>query len=206
LPDAALGDFSFSAKESRSVRFDRDGVAFLELHELIRVNQLVRSHIDFDAFRQWYDSLSSVAEQSALVGTLIEFALQAGYDDQMHQEAASAAQIDIDHPMARMTVSHDEMVEQAAQQGYQDGYTWLTALDDTDRFTLFRLFVYLFGKAERRRYQSETLERCNHWWHRDLLDERVVQAVLSDPEYYRTSRRDDDPIKGRNRASKPRPR
>jgi hypothetical protein len=57
------------------------------------------------------------------------------------------------------------------------------------------MYVYLFGTAEGRVYQGATREGCNHWWHRDLLDERVVQALLNDPQYWRTSMKDDDQIK-----------
>jgi hypothetical protein len=38
-------------------------------------------------------------------------------------------------------------------------------------------------------------ESCNHWWHRDLLDDRVVEARLADPTFYNTSMKDDGGIK-----------
>lgn len=45
-------------------------------------------------------------------------------------------------------------------------------------------------------YRGESPEYCNHWWHRDLLDERVVQDLLNDPRYYVTAMKDDARIQG----------
>ena len=73
--------------------------------------------------------------------------------------------------------------------------TWFETLDPTDRLAVFTLTLHLFAAAEGKRFRNETKERCNHWWHRDLLDERVVEDILSDPEFYMTCMEDDDAIK-----------
>ena len=57
--------------------------------------------------------------------------------------------------------------------------------------------IALFGTAEGRAYRGDTPERCTHWWHRDLSDRRVVHDLLNDPNYARTSMRDDDRLKPR---------
>jgi hypothetical protein len=57
------------------------------------------------------------------------------------------------------------------------------------------LIVLLFGIAEGRVFRAETKATCNHWWHRDLTDERVVQDILNNPKFYTTSMKDDDRIK-----------
>jgi hypothetical protein len=71
---------------------------------------------------------------------------------------------------------------------------WLESAEPEVREMAFRWFVYLFGVAERRFRQTERPESCNHWWHRDLDDPRVVESILKDPEYYRTSPRDDEKL------------
>ncbi len=76
-------------------------------------------------------------------------------------------------------------------------HAWLLELSETDRLIVFALAVYLFGKAEGRVYRQEEKQWCNHWWHRDLLDERVVNAILNDPMFYTTAMKDDDGIKSR---------
>jgi hypothetical protein len=169
-----------------------DGSASLELPDIIRVNQLVRSRIDFDSFKAWYESLS-VSEQSALTTTLCEFAYQVGFDAKIYQDALSEAKIDADNPIVIHAASFHKPYEFLNLFGL---YTWLSQLNHDERFTAFKMFVYLFGIAESNCCQRETKESCNHWWHRDLLDDRVVQAILSDPNYHRTSMKDDEQIKG----------
>lgn len=70
-----------------------------------------------------------------------------------------------------------------------------TQLAEHERFTVFTMAAHLFSVAEGRVFRAETKAGCNHWWHRDLLDDRVAQAILNDPEYYNTSMKDDDEIK-----------
>jgi hypothetical protein len=55
----------------------------------------------------------------------------------------------------------------------------------------------------KRVYRGESKECCNHWWHRDLLDERVVRDLLSDPHFYLTAMKDDDRIKGSGEQGAP---
>ena len=71
----------------------------------------------------------------------------------------------------------------------------LPRLAEPAQFNVFRFCVFLFGVAEGRVFSRETREHCNHWWHRDLLDERVVESLLADPTYFRTAMRDDERIK-----------
>lgn len=174
------------------MKYAEDGSVYLELPDIIRVNQLVRGRIDFDGFKEWYNSLP-IPGQSVLITTLCEFAYQAGFDGGICREALSEADLDADNPLVVHTMSFHKPYEFLNLFGL---CTWLTRLDEAKRFTVFKVYVYLFGKAEGARYQQETKESCNHWWHRDLLDERVVQAIINDPYFYQTSMKDDDLIKG----------
>ena len=166
------------------------GLFYLELQDAIRVNQLVRGRIDFDAFKEWYISLST-PEQSALSVALYEFACQAEFDEKTYNEALSEAKLSPNAPLALYAKSFHK----PHFTDLKGLHNWTTQLNDSDRFTVFRMLVYLFGKAEGTLYERESKQHCNHWWHRDLLDERVIQALLSDPYFYRTSMKDDDQIK-----------
>jgi hypothetical protein len=160
------------------------------LADLIRVNQLIRHRIDFEGFRDWYASLSP-EQRRALAYLLCEFAYQAGVSDAIWDEALVASGL----PAADSVVQQVWCVRQA-EYPLVRLYEFLQALPDVALPTVFRLFVYLFGTAEGRVYREESKEDCNHWWHRDLLDERVVRDLLSDPRFYMTARQDDDRIKG----------
>ncbi|HEY9402008.1 MAG TPA: DUF5958 family protein [Pyrinomonadaceae bacterium] len=164
----------------------------LDLSEIIRVNQLVRQNIDFDGFIAWYEKLS-IPERCALITALFEFAYQAGVNEGMYEEALSAANINKGHPLVEKAKGFfSEYFSDLASL-----HNWLFGLSETDRSVVFTLAVFLFGKAEGRVYAQEDKEWCNHWWHRDLLDERVVKSILNDPKFYMTAMKDDDRIKSR---------
>jgi len=151
----------------------------------------VRNQIDFEGFIEWYDSLSVLA-QSTLITTLCEFAFQAGADEGIYKDALAAAALDSANPLVMQAKSFHNPYEFLNLFGLR---SWLTQLDIAERFTVFKMYVYLFGTAEGRVFQGAASKGCSHWWHRDLLDERVVQDLLNDPQYRRTSMKDDDQIK-----------
>ncbi|MDB5310195.1 MAG: hypothetical protein JWO38_4397 [Gemmataceae bacterium] len=162
----------------------------LDLPDLIRMNQLVRRRVDFEGFENWYAALMP-AQRLALTYCLCEFAHQAGVTDAVFEEALAVARLSADHPIVARLLG----CRRNGVSGLLGMYEVLTALGDADLAVAFRLFVSLFGAAEGRVYRGERKDWCNHWWHRDLLDERVVRDLLSDPEYYRTAMRDDDRLK-----------
>ena len=160
----------------------------MDLADVIRLNQLVRGRIDFDGFGRWFDSLSP-AQRVALADTVFGYAHQAGLTDPVFDEAVRAAGLPTDHPVVRRLWD--------ARRGRDFEYLFhpdrfLTPLDEADRRTACRFFVALFGTAEGRRLcRPEWADSCNHWWHRDLLDRRVVDDLLNNPQYASTSMRDD---------------
>jgi len=162
-----------------------------DLADLIRVNQLVRGRIDFDGFQAWYAALPP-EQRRALTYLLCEFAHQAGVDDATWDEALAASGLSASDPLVQRVLSARQ-----AEYPVFPLYQFVVAVPEDDLPNVFRLFVYLFGTAEGEVYRSESMEHCNHWWHRDLLDERVVRDLLSNPRYYMTARKNDARIKGR---------
>ena len=156
------------------------------------MNQLVRTHIDFDGFVAWYNALS-LTEQIALMRELNENAGQACFPQAPpYEEAGAVAQLQADEPLIILAKSFASGLSLPLRMTVD---TWLFTLSEEDRLTVFRFFVYLFGTAERKvRCDSSS---CNHWWHRDLLDARVVEDLLNDPQYYKTSIKDDARVKGK---------
>jgi len=161
----------------------------IELADEIRLNRLIRGRLDFEAFTSWYRSLIP-NQQACLVSTLREYAYEAGVDDGVYAEALQGAGL----------IAADPAVQQAQGILRQTNagfwiYQHLPELAEGDRFTVFTISVHLFAVAEGRVFRAHTKDHCNHWWHRDLLDDRVVQAILNDPKFYMTSMKDDDRIK-----------
>jgi hypothetical protein len=162
-----------------------------ELPDLIRVNQLVRGRIDFDGFRAWYETLPP-EQRRALTYLLCEFAHQAGVRAGTWDEALAASGLPASDPVVQRL-----WFARRAESPVFPLYEFVVAVPEEDLPAVFRLFVYLFGTAEGTVYRGERKEWCNHWWHRDLLDERVVRELLADSRFYMTAMKDDDRIKGR---------
>jgi len=154
----------------------QQGNISFDYRDLIRINRLIRFGIDFEAFKHWYDVLS-VQEQSALVTVLCLFAYQAGITNSVYQDALRDANLEPNDP----TVSRAELFHKrsgAPGLDLQGMYRWLTQLDEGLRSTVFRQFVYLFGKAEGERYRGcRSGNTCNHWWHRDLPTEEELSNL-----------------------------
>jgi hypothetical protein len=162
-----------------------------ELADLIRVNQLVRHGIDFEGFRSWFACLP-LEQRRALTYLLCEFAHQAGVRSATWDETLTASGLTASDPVVQRML--------AAGRGEHPVfrlYDLVFAVPEEELPTVFRLSVCLFGTAEGAVYRGESPEHCNHWWHRDLLDERVVRDLLSNPRWYSTARKDDARIKSR---------
>lgn len=163
-----------------------------ELADLIRMNQLIRGQIDVHGFVEWYDALPTDG-QVALLWHLHDFGQQAGGDEQTFRTAVEAAGLTDTHPLVRPIASF------RGGGSYELGQTlgaWLMHLEAEERRALLPVLVHFFGLAEGAAFARETVESCNHWWHRDLRDPRVVHDLLHNPEYYRTAIKDDIALKG----------
>ncbi len=162
----------------------------MELSDLIRLNQLVRGSISFAGFERWFDE-SSTSGQRTIIHTLSELAHQAGVNDDVFASAVRCADLSPDDS----TVEHIRSLRQHDGMTTLRIYKWIESAPDTELRSHLRFFVSLFGTAEGRVFSKERAEWCNHWWHRDLLDDRVVQELLNDPRFYMTSMKDDARIK-----------
>lgn len=161
----------------------------MDLPDLIRMNQLVRGRIDYPAFEAWHLSLPR-EQQNELLHQIFTCALQAGTDESTVAEALTLSGLPADDMVVRDLIARDS-------KGFPrwDGLCRIHAsTDNIERLKALRFCVHHFGVAEGRVFRQETKEGCNHWWHRDLLDERVVQALLNNPKFYMTAMEDDDEI------------
>lgn len=159
---------------------------FFEKTDVIRMNLLVRQRTDYEAFSRWYTSIDC-DEQVELTSRLCEYAYQAGVDDIIHRQASVSSGLMEDSDFL------DLLKKVKGLSGLNIGglANWLRSANAEVRLRAFKYFVYLFGEAERRVLENEDRRSCNHWWHRNLEDPRVVESILKDDQYYKTSPRDD---------------
>jgi hypothetical protein len=55
--------------------------------------------------------------------------------------------------------------------------TRILQLPENERERTFRLLVALLAVCDERRRRDKPLDLVNHWWHRDLSDPEVVDAI-----------------------------
>ena len=166
----------------------------LTIHDVIRMNQLVRGEIRMQAFRDWFDSEDEEG-QFLILRELVNFAYQIGGGRDRYVNAALAR-------------CESELGPELAAEfaGLRDGWfpppedpappfpkklksalsnpphgrdlhDWLHEASPLRRAAAFPFFVYLFGLAEEEG-RCRDMEQCTHWWHRDLLDDDVVAEIL----------------------------
>ena len=164
----------------------------MSLDDAIKINQLIRSRIDFEGFNAWYAALSP-RQRDSLTTTLFIFAYQAGVDEHTWQQAAAIG--GFTHRTELVENIRSFHLTDIGLHDWSGFNSWFDALSASDRAATFAVAVFLFGVAEGAVFRNETVDSCNHWWHRDLLDARVVNAIRNDPEFYRTSMKHDAPIK-----------
>src|SRR6266481_3548957 len=165
---------------------ERDKLS-LEKADVIRMNQLVLRQTDYKGFYDWYKPLD-VDEQSVLIGGLCQYAYQAGVDETVYQIASQDAGLTQDQRFLNMM----KKVQSASGLNIGGFVDWLWSASRQNRDQAFIFFVHLFGEAERKVRRTENPKTCNHWWHRNLEDPRIVESILKDPEYYKTSPTDDE--------------
>jgi hypothetical protein len=155
------------------------GVIYLEFGELMRINRLVRGRIKYEAFSEWYASLSTL-KQAALIKALNDFATQAGYDDALCDQAIAEAQLDANDPQV---VCARSFINDRWSMPSREFYWWLVSLPKSERLRVFKYFVYVFGLAEGVSYRAcHDHGQCSHWWHGDLpTDEQLASAPSGHP-------------------------
>lgn len=178
-----------------------DGLVTMELEDLIRMNRLIRKGVDLAGFEDGYACLHS-DEQVALRSELHLCAQQAGGREDVFDAAVKAAGITRGQPLVATLSGFRGGTYRggAIPNGPRDATEWLMSLRGDERHLLLPVLVHYFGIAEGRLYASETPESCNHWWHRDLLDERVMDDLRNDTRYQQTAMRDDERVKARPRV------
>lgn len=163
------------------MKINSDGFLELELHEIIRVNQLIRINPKINEFVFWFNKLSK-DEQTVLSSELYEFLCQTGVYDKILMQVSSGIN------------KHTKLFEKLNSfEGDIDSFEdWYVTLNLDERLIVFEFVVTLFARAENYIFENESVEECNHWWHRDLTNPEVVKSILNDPNYFNTSRSDDE--------------
>ncbi len=141
----------------------------LTIQELVLLNQYVQGVVLKKEIDNWFSSLEETDKQS-VVKSIWVLATQAQVIESDIFIATLAAELKPTHTPVVMISKGDVSL-------YNRGYR-LSELKGTILNQAFLLVLECFALAERRRKEKEGTSECNHWWHKDLSDERVIKEIL----------------------------
>jgi hypothetical protein len=141
----------------------------LNLLNLILLNQYVQGIVTRQEVDKWFLSLEENKKQFS-VKELWILATQAQVIEGDIPKAMELAGL---RPSNIPVI----MVSKGEVSFHKRGYK-LSKLKGTVLNQAFWFVLECFALAERRRKEKEGTRECNHWWHKDLSDERVIKEIL----------------------------
>jgi len=141
----------------------------LTIQELLLLNQYVQGVVSKSEVTKWFLALKETEKQS-VVKNIWALAIQAQVIESDIQDAIGAAGL-------KPTQTPVVMISKGNVSLHNRGYK-LSILKDTVLNQAFFLVLECFAIAERRRKEKEDPLNCNHWWHKDLSDERIIKEIL----------------------------
>ena len=143
----------------------------LNIYNLIFLNKYAQHVVDKSEILNWFESLD-MTERSLAVKEVWILATQAHISEDDIDAIAEKAGLKSTHtPVV--------MLKKATLPLKQRGFE-LANLKGTLLKQAFCLVVEWFAFAEERRKDNEIEETCNHWWHRDLSDARIVDEIIKE--------------------------
>lgn len=142
----------------------------------IYLNQLVQGAKPLAAGEQWFSELSDKA-QVEILEKLAHFALQAGAGGADVDAAIARSGLRAGYTPCRVLVAHTKD-NQKASSALRVALSKMSTLPADERSKSFLLLIALFWVADQRR-RERNFDPVNHWWHRDLSDDRVVADILA---------------------------
>ena len=142
---------------------------FAAFPDLLFINQAAQGIVDGDAVAQSFAALSTERQCSLLRATGLA-ALAAGTKPDDVSLAASAAGVKEGIPAFVLMGKGVPRLQMEK----------VLALPETEWSRTFRFLIALLGIADTRR-RARCVGGCSHWWHQDLSDPNVVDALAQEP-------------------------
>lgn len=141
----------------------------LDTSKLLLLNKYVQGIEKREEVVNWIISNNEESKQR-LVQELWMLAIEAGIRNEDIDRAAINAGLKLTHtPVVMLKTGNLTLHKRGYDLVNQRGIVLNQAL---------LLVLECFAIAERRRKENECGSTCNHWWHKDLSDEKVVKEIL----------------------------
>jgi hypothetical protein len=143
------------------------------------MNALVQDKLDVDRFKEWYQNLN-LDERSILTCGLFDYGAH-DYTGTNWSEIVQLSGLNPESPLLAKVLSFEfERGLSSEPWSFQtlSMLSWIRGINETERFQVFMLGMYLFGINEGHRFASCNRATCQHWWHQDLKNPQVVRELL----------------------------
>lgn len=139
----------------------------MSIEDQIFINKLAQGRVEMSSGLDWFSSLDEESRHLCLqeIGVMI---LNASPRKDEIENACRLSGLKPTTNAVRSLLENEITV----------GLHRLTQLGGRSSRDGFLLSILLLGVSDRRRKDSAPLDLVNHWWHRDLDREEVVQAII----------------------------
>jgi hypothetical protein len=142
----------------------------MRIDDEIFLNQLAQGIVEIEKGLSWFRGLEAQARRDAL-HTISYFITNA---TPQNDDASRA----IDRSGLKRTFTPCVLL--GAGEDISQQLSKILNLPDAELDKAFRLTIALLGVADDRRRKTKPLDLTNHWWHRDLRDQRVIEAIRNE--------------------------
>ena len=143
----------------------------LSIQEQLIINQYAQGIKSMSELLEWYNSFDTGKKRSILV-EIWSLANQAKVNEEDVENARITAGLKVTHTPVRML--HSETLP-FKNRGFK-----IADLKGKEQVQAFLLILNCFAIAEQKRKSKcdAKKENCNHWWHQDLSNPKLIQEIL----------------------------
>jgi len=139
----------------------------MTIDEEILVNQLAQGIVEMPTGESWFAGLSESVQRSVLRELNVFIANASPHAEDAARAVAASGLKSTFTPCVLLTTGLN-IRQQLAR---------ISNLPGTELGKAFRLLIALLAVADTRRRTASPLDATNHWWHRDLRDASVLDAI-----------------------------
>lgn len=141
------------------------------IQEEVILNQYAQGIKPINELLEWYNSFDTEKKRSILV-EIWSLANQAKVNEEDVENARIIAGLKVTHTPVRMLNSEALPFK---SRGFK-----VANLKGKEQVQAFLLILNCFAIAEQRRKSkcASEKENCNHWWHQDLSNQKLIQEIL----------------------------
>lgn len=143
----------------------------MKMIDRIFINQVLQNIEPLQKATVWFEGQNSI-EQLNILQFLHYMSSQAGV---VHSDISEAIQ------KSRLKMTYTPCVL-LKKNDYRVQMSKVLKLPKTEYLKIFHLLIWIARITDERRRKTLCKQKCSHWWHQDLSDDRVIKKLLKGSE------------------------